>query len=249
MAGRWGTLPSATSLGLSSTEPRIPAVGGALGRHPARITGREVEGRRSADDHLAADGHFVDRDARRVGGATTKRWARGSVARYDARRRADAAQQREQRLPTRCMRRSPTSFRAIARGWTKRCAGWATTRICAAPIPSPAAIGVRAATAVLDYRRRDGANQRAMNHALQRRGYSDYTGYAPQNTVDRLTNPDRWQPMRFSDGKGGSVVPGFLRRTGTGHTVRDRLQPAIPSPPVHWSDRRSWRPTSTNRYG
>jgi hypothetical protein len=75
---------------------------------------------------------------------------------------------------------------------------------------SPAAIGVRAATAVLDYRNRDGANQRGDEPGSSGGAYSDYTAYAPQNTVDSITNPDRWQPIRFSDGNGGSAVPGFL---------------------------------------
>jgi PAP2 superfamily len=36
--------------------------------------------------------------------------------------------------------------------------------------------------------------------------YADYTGYQPVNTVDRVTDPTRWQPLRFSTG----ATPGFM---------------------------------------
>jgi hypothetical protein len=60
--------------------------------------------------------------------------------------------------------------------------------------PSAAAmIGAAAAQAVLDFRHHDGANQLG-----DRNGgapYSDYTGYQPVNTWDKINDPDRWQPL------------------------------------------------------
>ncbi|MCW5935853.1 MAG: vanadium-dependent haloperoxidase [Fimbriimonadaceae bacterium] len=63
---------------------------------------------------------------------------------------------------------------------------------------TPAGIGNRAAQAVLDYRKTDGSNQQ--------NGYADTSGYTPVNTVDTINDPNRWQPLRFSNGK----APGFL---------------------------------------
>ena len=38
----------------------------------------------------------------------------------------------------------------------------------------------------------------------------DTSGYVPVNTPEKLTDPDRWQPIPFDDGKGGHIVLGFL---------------------------------------
>lgn len=84
---------------------------------------------------------------------------------------------------------------------------------------SPQGIGRTAALAVLEYRRHDGANQHGDVPGSNGEPYSDYTGYAPKNTVDRVVDPDRWQPIPFSDGHGGTFAPGFL----TPHW--DRVQP------------------------
>src|SRR5215212_7119081 len=62
---------------------------------------------------------------------------------------------------------------------------------------SPAAtVGTTAAQAVLDFRHHDGANQLG-DEAGGAPGlaYSDYTGYRPVNTWDRVDDPDRWQPL------------------------------------------------------
>jgi hypothetical protein len=76
---------------------------------------------------------------------------------------------------------------------------------------SPQQIGRRAAAAVLEYRRADGSNQHGDAAGGQPGiAYSDYTGYVPKNTVERVTDPDRWQPIPFADGKGGTHAPGFL---------------------------------------
>lgn len=74
---------------------------------------------------------------------------------------------------------------------------------------TPAGIGNLAAMSVITSRMNDGANQdgtRPGSYGM----YSDYTGYAPVNTADKLTTIERWQPKYFSDGKGGRFAPGCL---------------------------------------
>jgi hypothetical protein len=75
---------------------------------------------------------------------------------------------------------------------------------------TPEGIGNAAAKAVIDYRRRDGANQLGDEPGGNGKPYADYTGYAPKNAPDNIVDPDRWFPIPFSDGKGGTVSPGFL---------------------------------------
>ncbi|MBL8944547.1 MAG: vanadium-dependent haloperoxidase [Myxococcales bacterium] len=75
---------------------------------------------------------------------------------------------------------------------------------------TPAGIGRAAALAVLAYRRDDGANQDGRAAGSVGQPYSDTTGYQPKNTVETLVDPDRWQPIPFDDGKGGTFAPGFL---------------------------------------
>jgi hypothetical protein len=59
-----------------------------------------------------------------------------------------------------------------------------------------ASVGSNAAQAVLDYRHRDGANQLGDEPGgTPGVAYSDYTGYRPVNTWDKINNPDRWQPL------------------------------------------------------
>jgi hypothetical protein len=53
-------------------------------------------------------------------------------------------------------------------------------------------IGNVAAQALLEYRHGDGSNQLGDLHAG---AYSDYTGYAPVNTVDHMVDATRWQPL------------------------------------------------------
>jgi hypothetical protein len=69
-----------------------------------------------------------------------------------------------------------------------------------------AGIGAAAARAVLDFRHGDGANQLG---TLAPGAYADWTGYVPVNTPDVVVAPDRWQPLRVPDGRGGSVVQRF----------------------------------------
>jgi hypothetical protein len=57
----------------------------------------------------------------------------------------------------------------------------------------PQGIGNIVAQAVLDFRHHDGANQLGdLNGGAP---YSDYTGYAPVNTWDQITDPYHWQPL------------------------------------------------------
>jgi len=58
-------------------------------------------------------------------------------------------------------------------------------------------LGNLAAAAVVMFRHNDSSNQLGN---LNPGAYSDYTGYAPVNTVDEITDPNRWQPLRQPDG-------------------------------------------------
>jgi membrane-associated phospholipid phosphatase len=71
----------------------------------------------------------------------------------------------------------------------------------------PAAIGVAAADAVLAARRHDGANQLG---DLNPGAYSDWTGYQPVNSPDRVTDPTRWQPQLAPNPAGVWVAQRFL---------------------------------------
>jgi PAP2 superfamily len=79
----------------------------------------------------------------------------------------------------------------------------------------PAGVGNVACQAVLDFRHHDGANQLGDLHPGP---YSDYTGYVPVNdpmvvaSFDPATvhDPDRWQPLRFTDAAGREVTQGFV---------------------------------------
>lgn len=103
----------------------------------------------------------------------------------------------------------------------------------------PRGIGNLAAKAVCDYRHHDGSNQLGDEAGSNGKPYSDYTSYAPVNATDKVTDPDRWQPIPFSDNRGGFFYPGFL----TPHW--DRVKPFAldssaqfrpPPPPKYGSD-------------
>jgi len=57
---------------------------------------------------------------------------------------------------------------------------------------------------VLELRHSDGSNQ------LGSPPYSDTSGYQPVNTPDEIVDPNRWQPLRVSDGHGGTVVQRYI---------------------------------------
>ncbi len=72
---------------------------------------------------------------------------------------------------------------------------------------TPQGVGNVCAKAVTDFRDHDGSNELGDLHPG---AYSDYTGYVPVNTLDAIIDPNRWQPLRFCDGHGGFVSPGYI---------------------------------------
>jgi hypothetical protein len=77
-------------------------------------------------------------------------------------------------------------------------------------VTTPQGVGNVAAAALIEYRRHDGSNQFGDEVGSGGVPYSDWTFYRPVNPPDKILDPDRWQPIEFSDGKGGKVTPGFL---------------------------------------
>lgn len=75
---------------------------------------------------------------------------------------------------------------------------------------NPVGIGCLAAQAVIDYRRADGANQFGDEAGGDGTPYADYTFYSPVNPPDRVLDPDRWQPITFTNPDGSKITPGFL---------------------------------------
>jgi hypothetical protein len=74
-------------------------------------------------------------------------------------------------------------------------------------ITTPEGLGNICASACITRRHFDGANQLG---DMRLGSYSDYTGYVPVNSLDQIIDPNRWQPLRFSNGNGGTVAPGFI---------------------------------------
>jgi hypothetical protein len=68
---------------------------------------------------------------------------------------------------------------------------------------TPAGIGNTVAADLLGFRHADGSNQLGDLHVG---AYSDYSGYAPRNTPDTISDPNHWQPLEVSDGLGGTVA-------------------------------------------
>ncbi|HKR65168.1 MAG TPA: vanadium-dependent haloperoxidase [Thermoanaerobaculia bacterium] len=106
-------------------------------------------------------------------------------------------------------------------------------------LAKPQGVGNVAAKAVCDFRHHDGANQLGDEVGSNGKPYSDYTFYAPVNAPGKINDPDRWQPLPFSDKKGGYFYPGFL--TPHWYRVRtfaldraDQFRP--PAPPKVGSD-------------
>jgi hypothetical protein len=100
-------------------------------------------------------------------------------------------------------------------------------------LSKPQGVGNTAAAALIEYRRRDGANQHGDEPGCNGKPYSDYTFYEPRNPPDRILDPDRWQQIPFDDGKGGKILPNFL----TAHWYRvkpfvlERSDQFRPGPP------------------
>ncbi len=98
---------------------------------------------------------------------------------------------------------------------------------------TPQGVGNLAAAAILEFRHQDGSNQLGDLNPVP---YSDYTGYLPVNDPDHINDPNRWQPLRFSDGQGGFVVPGFVGPHWQ-NVVPFALESASqfrPGPPQRW---------------
>ena len=107
-------------------------------------------------------------------------------------------------------------------------------------VSTPQGVGNVAAQAVIDYRRHDGANQLGDEKGGDGTPYSDYTGYKPVNTPQKLDNPLRWLPIPFSDGKGGTVTPGYLNAQW-GYVkpfALERPEQFRPPPPPAWGSAR-----------
>ena len=85
---------------------------------------------------------------------------------------------------------------------------------------TPAGVGNVAAQAVLDIRHRDGANQLGdESGGIAGVPYSDYTAYVAVNDPMDIRVPfdpqsvhdaNSWQPLRYVDGSGNVVTPGFV---------------------------------------
>lgn len=74
-------------------------------------------------------------------------------------------------------------------------------------VTTPQGIGNVVAQALIAYRSHDGSNQLGDEPGSSGGAYSDTTAYAP---VAAGSDVDRWQPIPFDDGKGGTFSPGFL---------------------------------------
>lgn len=67
----------------------------------------------------------------------------------------------------------------------------------------PGQVGRDAASRVLAFRHADGSNQLG---DLAPGAYTDYTGYQPVNTVTKVNDPNRWQPLMFTNGKAPAYI-------------------------------------------
>ena len=76
-------------------------------------------------------------------------------------------------------------------------------------VSTPEGVGNVASSAVIEYRRRDGANQHGDEPGSNGKPYSDYTYYRCANTVAKINDPDCWQPIEFTT-PNGKVAPPFL---------------------------------------
>lgn len=96
---------------------------------------------------------------------------------------------------------------------------------------TPSGIGNLAAAAVLEYCHRDGSNQLGDLHPG---AYSDYTGDAPVNGPQNVTDPNRWQPLAVVDAGGHLAVQSFTtpqwgRVTPFALTSGSQLRPGPPA--------------------
>jgi hypothetical protein len=86
-------------------------------------------------------------------------------------------------------------------------------------------VGNVAAEAVLQYRRHDGSNQFGDRNGGT--AYSDYTGYAPVNAFDRITDPTRWQPLFVNGAEQKYLAPHWGLVTPFAMTSASQFRPRI----------------------
>lgn len=71
-------------------------------------------------------------------------------------------------------------------------------------VNTPQGIGNTVAANLIEARHNDGSNQlgntQDTNGVVITAAYGDYTGYQPVNTTTQINNPNRWQPLVFSNG-------------------------------------------------
>ena len=77
-------------------------------------------------------------------------------------------------------------------------------------LSKPQGVGNVAASAVIEFRHKDGANQLGDELGSNGKPYSDYTFYRPINLVDKIIDPDCWQPIMFQLADGKTNAPGYL---------------------------------------
>jgi hypothetical protein len=77
-------------------------------------------------------------------------------------------------------------------------------------LSKPQGVGNVAARAVIEYRHEDGANQLGDELGGNGKPYSDYTFYRPVNSIDKIVDPDCWQPITFQLASGKTNAPGYL---------------------------------------
>ncbi len=77
-------------------------------------------------------------------------------------------------------------------------------------VSKPQGVGNVAAAAVIEYRHKDGANQLGDELGSNGKPYSDYTFYRPVNSVDKIIDPDCWQPITFQLADNKTNAPGYL---------------------------------------
>jgi len=77
-------------------------------------------------------------------------------------------------------------------------------------LSKPQGVGNVTAAAIIEYRHKDGANQLGDELGSNGKPYSDYTFYRPVNSVDKIIDPDCWQPITFTNLQGGTSAPDYL---------------------------------------
>jgi hypothetical protein len=96
-------------------------------------------------------------------------------------------------------------------------------------VEMPGGVGNRAASAVIDFRHHDGANQLG-DRTPSGVPYADYTGYAPVNDVSTLSDPNRWQPLLQSTGQPQQFLVPHWNRVAP--FALDSASSLLPKPPA-----------------